>query len=347
MEVFNVSFAFLAGLASFFSPCVFALVPAYIGYLGGRSVASNRRQKTGDLHTLAHGLMFVVGFSLVFITLGLTASALGALLYDTRQWLTKIGGIVIIIFGLHMTGIFRIPFLEYDLRPQSIPDRNRGLFASLLMGVFFSAGWSPCVGPILGSILTMTINGGSISQGFVLLTSYSAGLAIPFLIASVQISLVTTILRKYGKVMHYVEVGMGVFLVLVGIFLYSGRFQTLASLGSIIGDYDEVVLGRGLLIILGILLLLGLIPAFIARAKKRSFWTWWLFGTTLLPVALPLAVMAQEQAPVVPNVKELYEVGFEDDDLISNDDLWEALYERGALGLQDPKSVQDLGEQNE
>jgi cytochrome c biogenesis protein CcdA len=193
----------------------------------------------------------------------------------------------------------------------------------------------------------MTINGGSISQGFVLLTSYSAGLAIPFLIASVQISLVTTILRKYGKVMHYVEVGMGVFLVLVGIFLYSGRFQTLASLGSIIGDYDEVVLGRGLLIILGILLLLGLIPAFIARAKKRSFWTWWLFGTTLLPVALPLAVMAQEQAPVVPNVKELYEVGFEDDDLISNDDLWEALYERGALGLQDPKSVQDLGEQNE
>jgi cytochrome c-type biogenesis protein len=304
MDAFNVGFAFLAGLASFLSPCVFSLVPAYIGYLGGRSVASTRGGKTGDLHTLAHGVMFVLGFTLVFMSLGLTASAVGALLYDARQWLAKIGGVVIIIFGLHMTGIFRIPFLEYDLRPQSIPDRNRGLLASLLMGVFFSAGWSPCVGPILGSILTMSMNGGSISQGVVLLTSYSAGLAIPFLIASVQIGLVTTALRKYGKVMHYVEVVMGGFLVLVGILLFTGRFQTLASLGNFFGNYDEVALGRVLLIVIAFLLVLGLIPAFVARSKGRSFWTWWFFGATLLPVALPLALMAQKtvepgEAPLV------------------------------------------------
>jgi cytochrome c-type biogenesis protein len=296
MEAFNVGFAFLAGLASFFSPCVFSLVPAYIGYLGGRSAASNRGGKTGDLHTLAHGIAFVLGFTLVFMTLGLTASAVGALLYDARQWLAKIGGVVIVIFGLHMTGILRIPFLEYDLRPQSIPDRNRGLLASLLMGVFFSAGWSPCVGPILGSILTMSVNGGSLSQGAILLASYSAGLAIPFLIASVQIGLVTTALRKYGKVMHYVEVVMGGFLVLVGILLFTGRFQTLASFGSFIGNYDEVALGRVLLIVLTVLIVLGLLPAFIARSKGKSFWTWWFFGATLLPVALPLALMAQKSA---------------------------------------------------
>jgi len=228
----SLGLAFLAGLASFLSPCVFSLVPAYIGYLGGRTAAANQTDyRINRWIAFSHGVAFVLGFSLIFILLGLAASALGTLLYQARDWIAKIGGIVVVIFGLHMTGILRIPFLEYDLRPQTTPDRNRGYVASALMGVFFSAGWSPCVGPVLGAILTLAINGGSISQGFGLLAAYSAGLAIPFLVAALGIGWVTTILRRYGKVMRYVEIGMGVVLIIVGSMLFLGTFQTLSRFG--------------------------------------------------------------------------------------------------------------------
>jgi cytochrome c-type biogenesis protein len=176
-------------------------------------------------------LAFVLGFSVVFVILGVAASALGGLLYDLRFWIAKIGGVVVIVFGLHMIGILRIPWLEYDLRPQSTPDRNRGYLASALMGIFFSAGWSPCVGPVLGAILTFAINGGSISHGASLLSAYSAGLAIPFLLAALGIGWVTTILRRYGKVMRYVEIGMGILLVIVGGMLLFGTFQLLSRYG--------------------------------------------------------------------------------------------------------------------
>jgi cytochrome c-type biogenesis protein len=292
MEFANVSLglAFLAGIASFLSPCVFSLVPAYIGYLGGRSAASTSGDQENRWLTLSHGFAFVLGFSLVFILLGVATSALGGLLYDLRTWLARIGGVIVIIFGLHMTGILRIPFLEYDLRPQNTPDRNRGYIASALMGVFFSAGWSPCVGPVLGTILTLALNGGSISQGAVLLSAYSAGLAIPFLVASTQIGLVTKVIRRYGKVMRYVEIGMGVILIVVGIMLLTGRFEQLASLGSFFGTFDELVLGRYLLLGLIGLTGLGLIPAVIASRKGRHFVDWWFFGASLFPIALYFAL---------------------------------------------------------
>jgi cytochrome c-type biogenesis protein len=289
----SIGLAFLAGLASFLSPCVFSLVPAYIGYLGGRSAASAVGGKTNRWLTLSHGVAFVLGFSVVFIILGVATSALGGLLYNLRTWLARIGGIVVIIFGLHMTGIFRIPFLEYDLRPQTAPDRSRGYLASALMGVFFSAGWSPCVGPILGAILTLALNGGSIFQGVQLLSAYSAGLAIPFLLASTQIGLVTMVIRRYGKVMRYVEIVMGAVLIVVGILLFTGRFETIASLGSFFGPIDELIVGRYLLVgILG-LAILGLVPAWLASRKGRNFLDWWLFGWTLFPIALVAALFIQ------------------------------------------------------
>jgi thiol:disulfide interchange protein len=153
------------------------------------------------------------------------------------------------------------------------------------------------VGPILGVILTLALSGGSISQGVVLLAAYSAGLAIPFLIASVQIGLVVTVLRKYGKTMHYVEVGMGVVMIIVGVLLLLGRFEQMAQFGSFLGIYDEIALGRWLLIAVGALLLLGLAPAYIAYRKGRSFLTWWLFGFALFPVALPLAFLIKPELP--------------------------------------------------
>lgn len=296
MDLSNISLylAFLAGLASFLSPCVFALVPAYIGYLGGRSVASADNNNNNRV-AFSHGLAFVLGFSVVFIMLGVAASAIGGLLYDLRTWLTYIGGIVVIIFGIHLTGIYRIQFLEYDLRPQSTPDRNRGYLASFLMGVFFSAGWSPCVGPILGAILTISLSGGSISQGAILLTAYSAGLAIPFLIASVQIDLISRGIRKYGKVAHYIEKATGILLIFVGILLFTGRFERLASFGSFFGTFNELEMGRLLLIIVVVLIILGLIPAFIASRKGRKFVDWWFFGAGLFPLALPMALMIKTE----------------------------------------------------
>jgi cytochrome c-type biogenesis protein len=234
----TIGLAFIAGLASFLSPCVFSLVPAYVGYLSGRSMAT---AGTGDvtlrssrLKALSHGIAFVLGFSVVFILLGLAASAIGQVLYDVRPIIAKFGGVIVVLFGLHLTGILRIPFLEYDLRPQTTLDERRGYLASAMMGVFFSAGWSPCVGPVLGSILMLALDQGSIGHGAQLLASYSAGLAIPFLIAAVAIGSVTKIIMRYRKTMHYVEIAMGVVLIIVGIMLFLGIFEQLARFGFFI-----------------------------------------------------------------------------------------------------------------
>ena len=146
--------AFLAGLASFFTPCVFSLVPAYIGYLSGRAAGGEGGVNT-KLTTFFHGLAFVLGFSFVFILMGVAIAAFGGILNEGKDWLAKIGGVVVIIFGLHMIGVYRIPFLEYDTRVQTLPDPKWGYLSSAMLGVFFSAGWSPCTGPILGTILPL------------------------------------------------------------------------------------------------------------------------------------------------------------------------------------------------
>jgi len=229
----TVGLAFLAGLASFLSPCVFSLVPAYIGYLGGRAAGGEGGQNNRWI-TFSHGLAFVLGFSLVFIVLGLAASVFGSLLYDLRTWLAKIGGVVVAVFGLHMIGVFRIPFLEYDVRVHTLPDPRWGYLSSLLMGVFFSAGWSPCVGPVLGAILTLAFNGGNLALGATLLSAYSAGLAIPFLLAALGIGWVSNTLRRYAKVMRIVEIVMGVILVIVGVMLFLGTFALLANLDFLV-----------------------------------------------------------------------------------------------------------------
>ena len=226
----TLGLAFLAGLASFLSPCVFSLVPAYVGYLGGRAVGGENTPSNRWV-TFTHGVAFVAGFSVVFVILGVAVSAAGGLLFDIRNYLAKIGGLVVIIFGLHMIGVFRIPFLEYDTRLSTAPARKWGYLSSALMGVFFSAGWSPCVGPVLGTILTLAINGGSVALGAKLLSAYSAGLAIPFLVAALGIGWVTTILRRYNKVMRYVEIAMGVLMVIVGIMLFAGVFELIARYG--------------------------------------------------------------------------------------------------------------------
>lgn len=182
----------------------------------------------------SHGVAFVLGFSLVFILLGVATSALGSLLQEARTWIAKIGGIVVVIFGLHMTGIIKIPFLLFDTRNQDRANQGGGYLSSALMGVFFSAGWSPCVGPVLGAILTLSLSGGSVFTGAYLLAAYSAGLAIPFLFAALGMGWVTEVLQRYGKAMRYVEIAMGVVLIGVGVMLFLGIFEQLARYGSFI-----------------------------------------------------------------------------------------------------------------
>ena len=191
MDISQISLglAFLAGLASFLSPCVFSLVPAYVSYLGGRaareaSAMGSENTASNRWITFTHGLAFVLGFSVVFVILGVAVSVAGGALYSIRNYLAKIGGLVVIVLGLHMMGAIRIPFLEYDVRVHKAPDNRLGYASSALLGVFFSAGWSPCVGPVLGTILTLAINGGSVALGVKLLSAYSAGLAVPFLAAA-------------------------------------------------------------------------------------------------------------------------------------------------------------------
>jgi cytochrome c-type biogenesis protein len=223
-----VGLAFLAGLASFLLPCVLSLVPAYVSYLSGRA-ARGESSAANRWDTFLHGLAFVLGFSLVFIFFNIVAATLGGLLFDFRDWLAKIGGIVVVVFGLHMIGVFRLPFLEYDLRVHKQVDSRWSYASSALMGIFFSAGWSPCIGPVLGAIMTFAVNGGSIVQGTLLGVAYSAGMAIPFLLAALGIGWVATILKRYKRALRVTEIIMGILLVAAGVLLFLGSFSLLAG----------------------------------------------------------------------------------------------------------------------
>jgi len=230
LDAGNIPFglAFLAGLASFLSPCVLCLVPAYLGYLGSRAVTSEGQVVENRWVTFTHGLAFVLGFSVIFIALGSAASAVGALLYDFQGVLTKIGGVVVIVFGLHTLGVIHLPFLDYDTRRQQVPDRRWGYLSSALMGVFFSAGWSPCVGPVLGAVLTLALSAQGVNRGAALLSAYSLGLGIPFLIAAAGLGSVSELLRRYNKYLRYVSIATGIFLILIGVMLFTNSLSYFA-----------------------------------------------------------------------------------------------------------------------
>jgi cytochrome c-type biogenesis protein len=276
----SLGLAFLAGLASFLSPCVFALVPAYISYLGGRAVASTpEKNHSATLNTLSHGAAFVLGFSVVFILLGLISSSVGALLLSLQSYLAIVGGLIATVLGLHLAGVFTLRFLEYDLRPANKVARDRSYFSSALMGVFFSAGWTPCIGPVLGVILTLAANGGSPMQGALLLGAYSAGLAIPFLVAATQISWVTYLLRRHAKLGLYVQRVLGLLLAFVGVLLLTGRLSTLNTMGFFFDIFEEGRIGITILMALLASLVLGAGVGWWARRSGKAFVEYWFLGT--------------------------------------------------------------------
>ena len=279
MNDLTIGIAFFAGIASFFSPCVFSLVPAYVSYLSGSS-AGNENVKAGD--SVKQGIFFILGFTFVFVLLGSVFAGLGSISHTLTQWLTRIGGLIVILFGLHTMHIINIPFLNFDTRKQGTTSQKSNSWASFLMGIFFSAGWSPCVGPILGLILTFALNGGNIVLGAVYLLAFSLGLGIPFLIAATQIDWVTSILKKHGRLMKVIEIVMGIVMVLLGVLLLLDKFATLSQLNFNFYVGDEANFGIKILIITAGAFLFGALPAFFASNKGKSFVNTWFLAAGLL-----------------------------------------------------------------
>lgn len=169
--------------------------------------------------TFTHAIAFVLGFSAVFIALGAAVTAVGQLLYYARSWLAFIGGVAVLIFGLATTGWLYIPFLEYDTRYQGGAGGDLGYVSSFLMGVFFSAGWTPCVGPTLGAILTLGLNEGTVGQGVILLASYSLGLGLPFLLTGLAVDRATALMRRAQRYMPAIKMTTAMLLIVIGLLL--------------------------------------------------------------------------------------------------------------------------------
>ena len=217
--------AFTAGVLSFLSPCVLPLVPSYIGFLTGMTLPemSGRRRAA-----LVHALLFVAGFSLVFVLLGATATALGRALNYYQLWLQRIGGVLIIAFGLVCLGVIKVGFLGQERRVQ-VEQKPLGYVGSVLVGMAFAAGWTPCIGPVLGAILGLAATTQDLSRGMLLLAVYSAGLALPFLIAAAALETFLEWFQRFRPFLPWVMRVSGVLLIFVGILMVSGEFTRLAG----------------------------------------------------------------------------------------------------------------------
>jgi len=217
--------AFVGGLLSFLSPCVLPLVPSYLGFITGFTldeIGARRRL------AMTHAALFVLGFSLIFILLGASATALGAALKFYKVWIQRVGGVLIIAFGLYCLGVFRLRFLERDQR-MHLEQKPLGFLGSVLVGMAFGAGWSPCIGPILGGILSLAATEADLRRGMALLLAYSAGLAVPFLIAAFAVESFLGWFQRFRRHLHLVQRISGGLLVIVGFLIVTGQFTRLAS----------------------------------------------------------------------------------------------------------------------
>jgi len=230
IETVSFSAAFIAGLLSFLSPCVLPLIPAYFSFITGYSLeeltgGSNEKiRKKVILSTC----LFVVGFSLVFVSMGASASYLGGLMYTYKKFIRIIGGFLIIILGIHLTGCIRIPGLDFEKRI-SVEKKPLHFLGTLLIGMAFAAGWTPCIGPLLGSILIIAGNQETVWQGIVLLGVYSTGLALPFIVVSIFINFLLIFIKKASKVLKYVNIVAGVVLIIVGLILVSNKLYVFSG----------------------------------------------------------------------------------------------------------------------
>jgi cytochrome c-type biogenesis protein len=227
----SILVAFAGGLFSFLSPCVLPLFPSYLSFITGMSVdqlAAASAERRDRWRVLGHSLAFVLGFSMVFVGMGASFSALGQLLFDYRDRIRLAGGLLIIVFGLYIAGVLRMGFLG-RYRQLQLRSKPAGLIGSWLVGVTFAIGWTPCVGPILGSILSLAGAAETVATGVTLLSAYSAGLALPFLLSSLALGAFLATFRRFRPWIPVVERAAGVLLVIVGVLVATNYFLVLNS----------------------------------------------------------------------------------------------------------------------
>lgn len=239
MDNVSVLAAFGAGVVSFLSPCVLPLVPGYISIVSGISLEQlqSEEKNQGLMKVVViNSLFFIIGFSVIFISLGASATALGQLLMSRMTILYRIAGIIIVIFGLHLIGIIKIPFLYQDKRFHNVP-KPRGMFGAFILGLAFAFGWTPCIGPILAGILTFASTKDTVMQGVFLLTVYSAGLGLPFLLTSLGLKKFLSFYRRFKNHFKTVEVVSGVLVVAVGLLILTNNFTRLAGYLSFLNRF--------------------------------------------------------------------------------------------------------------
>ena len=229
MAEISYFYVVLAGLLSFLSPCVLPIVPGYLCFLAGTSLdkIASGEDASKERNVFYFALSFVFGFSTVFILLGASATLLSGLIYEYLDILRVVGGIIIIIFGVHFMQIIQLPFLNRDTRYQ-IESYRPGIVGSYVIGLSFAFGWTPCIGPILGSVLSIAASSETVTYGIVLLMLYSAGLGIPFLLAAYAINGFMKFLSKIRNYIRAIEIFTGVLLVIFGILILTNRIQELA-----------------------------------------------------------------------------------------------------------------------
>lgn len=217
--------AFTAGLLSFLSPCVLPLVPSYITFITGLGLEDvSRARRT----TLVHALLFVLGFSFIFVALGAGATAFGQLMLAYRGWIARIGGALMVLMGLWMLGVLRLDSLQQERRVH-LSDKPIGYLGTVVVGIAFGAGWTPCLGPTLGAILLLAANQTELTKGIGLLSAYSAGLAVPFLLAAFALERFLTFFQKFKKNLGTVNRIAGLLLIAVGVLMFTGWFERMAA----------------------------------------------------------------------------------------------------------------------
>lgn len=227
MSAIPLYLVFSAGIVSFFSPCILPLVPGYISYLTGISVATGREKINKNL-VITRAAMFNLGFMLVFILFGATGSYIGSALWSYKPVLLKVGGFIIFIMGLHMTGLLKLQLLYRTYKLNSTI-KVSGPVGALLLGVTFAAGWTPCAGPVLASILVMASMTGTVAKGALLLGVFSMGLAVPFMVTAMFTGWIVERMHKINKYMKVVSVISGLVLMVVGVLLFSNAFSRLGA----------------------------------------------------------------------------------------------------------------------
>lgn len=232
MESANITFigAFVAGLLSFLSPCVLPLIPSYITYITGLSFADLQSEHPSHKvrqQTILHSLLFIAGFTFIFVLLGASATFVGTFLQEHMAIIRRVGGVLIILFGIHLTGLVPIHFLLGERR-FTIHRKPAGYVGSFLVGLAFAAGWTPCIGPILASILMVAATEETVFHGIALLLAYSMGLAIPFFLASLALHQFLVFFNRFKKYIRIFEIATGIFLIIVGVLVF-GNYLTILS----------------------------------------------------------------------------------------------------------------------